>query len=174
MFLSSLRRYKEQLLGAAAAGDLGDTSDPRRVVVTEFRVIFEDAAKEDLTFNIESEAGLKSLADNAFVMKEKSKYKFSISFKVQHEIVAGLKFTNNVKKAVFSDNEEIVIGSYAPQSEPHTFTFPRHGWNETPSGMMYRGGYKGRGTFTDSDNTKHSEFVYKFTVRHAAIAGWGK
>jgi hypothetical protein len=28
-----LDRYKEQLLGAAARGDLGDTSDPRKLVV---------------------------------------------------------------------------------------------------------------------------------------------
>ena len=37
----SLRKYKESLLGAAAKGDLGDVSDPRRVVITEFRVMFE-------------------------------------------------------------------------------------------------------------------------------------
>ena len=37
----SLRKYKASLLGAAVNGDLGDTSDPRRVVITEFRVMFE-------------------------------------------------------------------------------------------------------------------------------------
>ena len=38
----SLRRYKESLMGAAAAGNLGDANDPRRVVVEEFRVVLED------------------------------------------------------------------------------------------------------------------------------------
>ena len=33
----SLQRYKAQLLGAAAKGDRGDASDPRKLVVTEFR-----------------------------------------------------------------------------------------------------------------------------------------
>ena len=42
----SLRKYKEQLLGAAAQGDLGDKSDPRKVIGAEFRVIFEDSAVE--------------------------------------------------------------------------------------------------------------------------------
>ena len=37
----SLRRYKESLLGSAAHGDLGDVSDPRRLVVTEFAVVFD-------------------------------------------------------------------------------------------------------------------------------------
>lgn len=45
----SLRKYKESLLGAAAKGDLGDVSDPRRVAVTEFRVMFEASeGQEDL------------------------------------------------------------------------------------------------------------------------------
>lgn len=35
-------QYKESLLGAAAHGDLGNTDDPRRIIVTEFRVVFED------------------------------------------------------------------------------------------------------------------------------------
>ena len=38
----SVLQYKESLLGAAAHGDLGNTDDPRRIIVTEFRVVFED------------------------------------------------------------------------------------------------------------------------------------
>lgn len=52
---ASLRKYKESLLGAAAQGDLGDTSDPRKLVVTEFRVVFEDAAVPDAVFDLSSE-----------------------------------------------------------------------------------------------------------------------
>ena len=37
------RKYKESLLGAAAHGDLGDPNDPRRIIVTEFRVKFEES-----------------------------------------------------------------------------------------------------------------------------------
>jgi hypothetical protein len=45
----SLRKYKASLLGTAAQGDLGDVSDPRRVVITEFRVMFEPGeGREDL------------------------------------------------------------------------------------------------------------------------------
>jgi hypothetical protein len=41
--LPILRIYmQESLLGAAAHGDLGDPTDPRRLIVTEFRVIFEE------------------------------------------------------------------------------------------------------------------------------------
>jgi hypothetical protein len=36
----------------------------------------------------------------------------------QHEIISGVKFTTKVKRAMFSVNDEIVIGSYAPQVRP--------------------------------------------------------
>lgn len=39
----SLRKYKESLLGAAAGGTIGDPNDPRRVIVTEFRMMFDPA-----------------------------------------------------------------------------------------------------------------------------------
>ena len=58
----SLRKYKELLLGAAAQGDLGDTSDPRKLVVTEFRVIFEDASVPDAVFDLSSEVVHSSIA----------------------------------------------------------------------------------------------------------------
>ena len=43
----SLQRYKQALLGAALQGDRGDTSDPRRLIITEFRVLF--APEENLS-----------------------------------------------------------------------------------------------------------------------------
>ena len=40
----SLRKYKASLLGAAATGGaVGDPNDPRRVIVTEFRMMFDPA-----------------------------------------------------------------------------------------------------------------------------------
>lgn len=42
MYVFNHVQYKESLLGAAAHGDLGNTDDPRRIIVTEFRVVFED------------------------------------------------------------------------------------------------------------------------------------
>ena len=50
----SLKRYKEQLLGAAANGDLGDASDPRQVIGVEFRVIFEDSDKPDAVMDMQA------------------------------------------------------------------------------------------------------------------------
>ena len=46
-----------------------------------------------------------------------------------------------VGKGVFSSTDDLVIGSFAPQTVPYTFEFPRYGFNNAPSGMMYRGSY---------------------------------
>lgn len=159
----SLRRYKEQLLGAAAHGDLGDSNDPRRVIVTEFRVVFEENVP-DIVYQLDTEQGLAQLQQTGLLIKEGSNYKFCLKFRVQHEIVAGITFVNKVKKGIFSSADEIVIGSFAPQSQPHEFQFPRHGWNTAPKGMMYRGRYSATDRFIDSDGVVHLEYNYSIEI----------
>ena len=96
----SLRKYKESLLGTAAAGDLGDTSDARKLVVTEFRVIFEDAAAPDAVFDMSSEAGTEALKTKGIAIKEGANFKFQLSFRVNHELLEGLKYVNKTKRSV--------------------------------------------------------------------------
>lgn len=161
----SLRKYKESLLGAAAQGDLGDPNDPRRIIVTEFRVIFDPVENHgDIVFNLDSDAGIQRLKDTGLTIKEGAQFKFQVSFRVQHEIVAGLKFVDRLKKAVFSNSNELMIGSYPPASRPHVFTFPRYGFNEAPKGMLYRGRYSARNQFIDSDGVNHLEYEYDVII----------
>lgn len=184
----SLRKYKESLLGAAAHGDLGDVSDPRRLVITEFRVVLEPEEKHDdlgayevcslyqryfhmfylyfcTVYDLSTEAGVAKLKNEGIALKEGCKYKFRISFRVQHEIVAGIKFVNKVRKAVFSDSDSLMIGSFLPASTAHVFEFPRYGYNEAPSGMLYRGKYSAKNSFIDSDGVKHLELEYPVDIR---------
>eukprot|EP01041_Mallomonas_annulata_P002104 gene2104-4109_t len=162
----SLRRYKESLLGTAAHGDLGDISDPRRVVVDEFRIAFDTAEKHaDIVFNLRSNDDIAALKKNGVTLKEGCKYKFIISFSVQHDIVAGMKFVNCVKKSLISATEELMIGSYPPSSTPHKFEFPKHGYMDAPKGMLYRGKYSSKNEFIDSDGVKHLEFDYELQIK---------
>ncbi|KAF0687117.1 Aste57867_21088 [Aphanomyces stellatus] len=157
----SLRRYKANLLGAAAQGDLGDTKDQRRVVVQQFKVIFEDH-RQEITYDLDTDDGLKHIRESPFVMEEGARYKFVISFRVNREIVSGLRFKNKVRKNVFTARDEVVLGSYAPQSSTYEFVFPRHEWSEAPSGLLYRGKYSAECKFVDSDNAEHLCFQYAF------------
>ncbi|GMH81230.1 hypothetical protein TL16_g08866 [Triparma laevis f. inornata] len=160
----SLRKYKEQLLGKAAKGDLGDTSDARKVVVTEFKVVFEDKGSPDLAFNLDTEKGVAKLTADGLELKEGAGFRFELKFRVNHEILTGLKFVNKTKKGIFSQSEEVVIGSFAPATEPYSFAFPRYGFNNAPSGMMFRGMYKAIDKFTDSDGNDHLSYEYKVKI----------
>ena len=96
----SLRRYKETLMGAAAHGDLGDASDPRRVVIEEFRIIFEDPSVSDIVADLSTEAGLAMLRKDGVKVKEGSNFKFSIKFRINHSIVDGLMYTYSLTRKI--------------------------------------------------------------------------
>ena len=64
----SLQRYKAQLLGAAAKGDRGDASDPRKLVVTEFRVVFNSPAP-DQVFHLDTRAGKKLCGNQSLITR---------------------------------------------------------------------------------------------------------
>lgn len=141
-----------------------DTNDPRRVVVEEFKVIFEDG-RPDISYNLDTTEGIEYMKSTPFVMEEGAQYKFSISFRVNNTIVSGLRFRNKVKKTVLSTSDEIVLGSYPPRSAPYDFVYPRHEWMDAPSGMFYRGKYMAQFRFTDDDKQEHLKVFYTFGTR---------
>jgi len=160
----SLRKYKESLLGSAAHGDLGNISDPRRLVIEEFRICFApEEGVPDVVHQLSTAEGLAKLQSEGITMKEGSKFKFRISFRVQHEIITGIRFINKVTR-MLSETEELVLGSYPPSSTPHVFEFPKWGFNEAPKGMMMRGKYVVSNSFVDSDKVKHLEFGYDLSI----------
>jgi hypothetical protein len=86
----SLRKYKEQLLGAAAQGDLGDANDPRKVIGTEFRVMFEDETLEDVVFVLEP-----SVSGASFSMKEGFVGHYFLAHRLLKVLVSGPTTNSN-------------------------------------------------------------------------------
>jgi Rho GDP-dissociation inhibitor len=138
-----------------------DTSDARRVVVEEFKVAFEDG-RPDLVYNLDSPLGVEHMRSTPFALEEGARYRFVISFRVNREIVSGLRFRNKVKKTVLSTSDEIVLGSYAPRSEPYVFVYPHRDWIDAPSGLFYRGKYMAQFKFVDDDKREHLKVFYTF------------
>mmetsp|Transcript_119910 Transcript_119910/g.168796 ORF Transcript_119910/g.168796 Transcript_119910/m.168796 type:complete len:195 (+) Transcript_119910:83-667(+) len=160
----SLRKYKEALLGNVAEA-YAPADDDRRVVITELRIIFADRPDGDIVYPLDTPESIAELKKKPFTIKEGSKYKMQVSFRVQHEIVSGLCFQNNVYKGplkVTSDKE--MLGSYGPKEAPYTVTTPRRGWEEAPSGALARGNFKARSSFMDDDKAKHLEYEYTFKI----------
>ncbi len=151
----SLRKYKESLLGNVS-NTYSPKDDPRRVVITQLKIIIE--GRPDIVYALDTPASIKALKDKPFTLKEGCKYKIEVSFRVQHEIVSGLCFTNSVYKGPIKvTTEKEMLGSYGPKAEAYVCTTPRRGWEEAPSGAMYRGNFKAKSTFIDDDKQKHLE-----------------
>lgn len=73
--------------------------DPRRVVIVEMHVIFEDRPAGDVVFKgLDQQANLDKLKKSAVVFKESCHYKLKFVFRVQHDIVTGLRYHNGVYK----------------------------------------------------------------------------
>ena len=161
----SLRRYKEALLGSAAHGDVGDPTDPRKLILAQFMISFDPSQQgmTDLVYPLDS-AGIERLAREGISMKEGARFKFRISFRVQHEIVVGIKFIKTVSKMLFTERDELMIGSYPPSSTPHTFDFPKWEYSIAPSGMLYRGTYKVKNIFVFNKGEVLTSFEYPLHI----------
>eukprot|EP01094_Clydonella_sp_ATCC50884_P014301 TRINITY_DN246_c0_g2_i1.p1 TRINITY_DN246_c0_g2~~TRINITY_DN246_c0_g2_i1.p1 ORF type:complete len:230 (-),score=76.75 TRINITY_DN246_c0_g2_i1:153-764(-) len=169
----SLQKYKAALLG-----NVGDAcspaDDPRLVVIQSLHVIFKDGdtiSYENLHTAEAVQAMKESTAATPMRFPEGSLYKIKVVFKVQHEIVAGLKYVNKVSrivggKKVKALTQTEMLGSYGPQEAAHEVVFPRLSdqWEQAPSGMIARGSYVALSRFVDDDKQTHLEFEYSFNI----------
>merc|ERR1712146_220969 len=131
----SLRKYKESL--GLSTNVYAPKDDPRRVVILEFRAICEGRPGGDIVYDFAEKGSELKMKDKPFTLKEKGQYKLQVTFRVQHELVSGLKYLCVVKRGPAKvDTTKEMIGSYAPQEKPYTVTFPRQGWEDVPSGIL--------------------------------------
>jgi Rho GDP-dissociation inhibitor len=157
------------MLEADPVDAIADPNDARRVIVEEFKVVFEDE-RPAVTYRLDTLEGIHHMKSTPFAMGEGVRYKFAIKFRVNHAIVSGLRFRNKVKKTVLSTTDEIVLGSYAPRSLPYEFVFPRREWMDAPSGVFYRGRYMAQFRFVDDDKQEHLKVFYTFGT--FGMIGW--
>lgn len=150
--------------------DVSPKDDPRRVVIKKMTIVCEDRPGGDIVFDLEKKGSETKMKETPFTLQEGSHYKTRITFKVQHEIVSGLKLVNIVKKkGIKVATETEMLGSFPPQKTYHEIVFPRHGWETAPSGMLARGNFSGKHRFVDDDGQCHLEYEYAFAIRKT----WG-
>ena len=101
-------------------------------------------------------SNLDSVEKQHFAIKEGVEYRLCIRFKVQNDVVSGLKYIHIVKKAgIKVDKAEEMLGSYGPSSDPYEKKFLPE---EAPSGMIARGKYQVKSKFIDDDKNTHLEW----------------
>jgi len=115
--------------------------------------------------NLEDAQGNTVDKEIKFNIKEKSVYQLYVKFRVQHEIITGLKYLHSVKKAgIRVDKLEEPLGSYAPNTTDKPFYERKFTEVEAPSGMLARGNYSATTKFVDDDKTVHLSFTWSFTI----------
>ncbi|SCV99837.1 LAFE_0B03598g1_1 [Lachancea fermentati] len=151
----SLAKWKENLGLGSDLLPLEFPGDTRRVVILKIQLII-NTEKEPITFDLTNEQTLKELASKRHKIKEKSIYKLKIIFKVQHEIITGLRYVQYIKKAgIAVDKIDDHLGSYAPNTQKKPYYEVDLPESEAPSGFLARGGYSAVSKFIDDDKTNH-------------------
>ncbi|XP_016297212.1 rho GDP-dissociation inhibitor 1-like isoform X2 [Sinocyclocheilus anshuiensis] len=153
----SLRKYKEALLGSCNV--IADPSAPN-VQVTRLTLMCE-TAPAPLTLDLQGD--LESFKKQSFVLKEGVEYRIKISFKVNKEIVSGLKYVQQTfRKGVKIDKSDYMVGSYGPRPNEYEFLTPLE---EAPKGMLARGTYNIKSKFTDDDKHDHLSWEWNLNIK---------
>ncbi|CAG61058.1 uncharacterized protein GVI51_J08987 [Nakaseomyces glabratus] len=151
----SLAKWKESLGLSSDVLPLEFPGDTRKVVIQKIQLLV-DTEKEPITFDLTNETTIKELASKRYKVKEKSIYKLRITFKVQHEIITGLRYVQYIKKAgIAVDKIDDHLGSYAPNTKQKPFYEVELPESEAPSGFLARGNYSAVSKFIDDDKTTH-------------------
>ncbi|ORX52457.1 E set domain-containing protein [Hesseltinella vesiculosa] len=170
----SLRKWKESLGLAGGAAPAGPTNDSRRVVVEQ--IALEVAGRPDVVVDLSTPgklftdifffmttAALENAKKSPFIIKEGVEYRMKVKFRVQHDVVSGLKYLQVVKRGgIRVDKMEEMIGSYGPQGTAYEKRFQLE---EAPSGMLARGHYEAKSKFVDDDNETHMEWAWSFDIK---------
>lgn len=102
---------------------------------------------------------------NPIVIKEGVEYNVSITFKVNHSIISGVRYIQIVKRAgVKVDKLEQMLGSYGPHpsGEAYKKDFEPE---ESPSGMLARSGtYNVRSRVVDDDGEVYADWEWCFKL----------
>ncbi|XP_071374822.1 rho GDP-dissociation inhibitor 1-like isoform X1 [Centroberyx affinis] len=154
----SLRKYKEALLGST---DVVTDPGVANVQVTRLTLMCETAPNA-LTLDLLGD--LESYKKQSFVLKEGVEYRIKISFKVNREIVSGLKYIQQTsRKGVRIDKSDYMVGSYGPRpTQEYDFLTPLE---EAPKGMLARGTYAIKSKFTDDDKNDLLSWEWNLTIK---------
>ncbi|XP_006873890.1 PREDICTED: rho GDP-dissociation inhibitor 3 [Chrysochloris asiatica] len=152
----SLTKYKWALLGPLPPVE--DLSLPK-VQVLKLTLMCEQAPGP-ITMDLSGD--LAVLKNQVFVLKEGVDYRVKITFKVNREIVCGLKCLHHIyRKGLQVDKTAYVLGSYGPSAQEYEFLTLVE---EVPRGVLARGAYVVSSCFTDDDRAAHLSWEWSFSI----------
>ncbi|KAJ2438479.1 rho GDP dissociation inhibitor, partial [Coemansia sp. RSA 2424] len=154
----SLNKWKATLgLGQAEVRFPGD----KRTVIVQALVL--ESGDHVIRMDVSTKEAIEELSKRVVTIKEGIDYTLKIEFVVQHEVVSGLKFLQQLKRlGVTVERTEEMCGSFGPKYETQEKTFPT---STAPTGMMARGVYAIRSKFVDDDRVVHLDWNWKMEIK---------
>jgi len=158
----ALNKWKKSL-GLLAGNDISDKNDPRRCIILSLALEVE--GRPDITLDLSAPGALETLRSKPFTIKEGAKYRMKGVFKVQHDVLSGLKYVQVVKrKGIRVSKDQEMIGIYAPNTTEKSTYEKKFPAEEAPSGMLARGHYEAVSKFIDDDDNTHLTFEWSFAI----------
>lgn len=103
----SLAKWKASL-GLGQGKDISDPNDPRKCIILSLGL--EVDGREDIIIDLRSPGAVEALKSKPFTIKEGATFRMKAQFKVQHEILAGLKYLQKVSRmGVGSKMQEMMV-----------------------------------------------------------------
>ncbi|CCG83869.1 protein of unknown function [Taphrina deformans PYCC 5710] len=157
----SLAKWKASLGITAGGGPIiHDSNNPAKVLIEN--ITLKVAGRPDVSVSLSAPGSTAKLASEPFVIKEGVRYAMVLQFRVQREVVSGLRYLQVVKrKGIKVDKFEEMVGSYGPSKDVYTKKLAEE---EAPSGMLARGEYKARSRFIDDDKVVHLDFEWAIVI----------
>ncbi|RIB25193.1 immunoglobulin E-set [Gigaspora rosea] len=153
----SLNRWK------ASLGLAGSNKPGKQVII--LHLALEVAGRPDVILDLSSKEALEKVKDKPFIIKEGVEYQMKVKFRIQHEVVCGLKYIQVVKRrGIKVDKTEEMIGSYGPNVNEDAYE-KKFMIEEAPSGLLARGHYEAKSKFIDDDGFTHCEWNWSFDIK---------
>ncbi|KAF2723889.1 E set domain-containing protein [Polychaeton citri CBS 116435] len=158
----SLRKWKESL-GIGSGDTISDPKDPRKVIILSLGLEVE--GRSDIIIELSAPDALETLNKKPFSIKEGATFRMKARFKVQHQILSGLKYIQVVSRMGVKNKMQEMLGSYSPNTTDKPEYEKKFESETAPSGMLGRGHYKAVSRFIDDDNQTHLEFEWSFDIK---------
>jgi len=159
----SLNRWKASLGIGKGVPLTVPPHDKRTVVICQLVLVVP--GRDDFVVDVEDPGKLEDLRKHPICIKEDSPYRLKVRFRVQHEIISGLKYLRQVKRGIISDKAEEMMGSYAPNTHDQPIYEKTFAQEVSPSGLMARGTYQVHTRFVDDDKHVHQKFDWSFEIK---------
>lgn len=106
----SLNRWKASLGISNSPALPVDPSDQRRCVIKSLALEVE--GRPDITIDLAAPGSVEALKTKPFTIKEGAQFRMKATFKVQHDVLSGLKYLQVVKRKGIrvGKDEEMIVG----------------------------------------------------------------